>query len=322
MHRAPSMFLVLLLLAGCQSTLTGNEGNLQFWYEADDRVTDFNKPVAVGAFLDVHVREAGNLMAVTVTAAAFDDPAVLDVEAFSGDTITIAGVGDGTALLEVEAETSGGEVLPDSVNMLAAVPEVLVLGHTCTAGVTAGYLTDQRAWVPFEMEKENGQPVIGYGYYPLTVDGTAATLASGDSNQQWMAFDMGAAAGTVTLQSDLDDETLTMEVVAPTAIDGVEQPTAFVAEDIDVGDVNAFYVRPTTGGLVICQAETAMTVASLTPTICDARTAEPPAGASEHENGWFAIEGLAEGTCEYTVTFTEGADGAGASATFSYPIEP
>jgi hypothetical protein len=43
----------LLLTVACQSTLTGNEGNFQFSYDADDWITDFNKPIAVGAYLDI-----------------------------------------------------------------------------------------------------------------------------------------------------------------------------------------------------------------------------------------------------------------------------
>ena len=41
-----------------------------------------------------------------------------------------------------------------------------------------------------------------------------------------------------------------------------------------------------------------------------------------YEFGWLEIESLAEGACQYTVTFTEGATGQGVSDQFSYPIEP
>lgn len=54
---------------GCESTITGNEGNFQFSYPADDRVLDFNKPIAIGARLDVSVRTAGDRTAVTLSAA-------------------------------------------------------------------------------------------------------------------------------------------------------------------------------------------------------------------------------------------------------------
>lgn len=315
----PAFFL--LFAAGCTSRLTGNEGNLVFSYVSDDDVTNFNKPVAVGARLDLSVAEVGTNLPVTVTAASFDDASILDVADFSGATVTVSGEGDGGALLSVEATTVGGEATSDSVNMLAATPEVLVLAHTCTAEETAVYLAEQRVWVPFEMRMSNGQPVIGYGYYPVTVEGKALAVDGSAKDQQYMAVDTAATEGSVVLRSDLDDETLTVEVRADTAIDGVEEPIPFVLDDIDAGDTNAFYVRAMVGDLVVCQGDTQKTVESLTPDICEVRDSNPT-DTPDHEYGWFEIEGVAAGTCEYTVTFVEGAGGEGVSETFTYPIEP
>jgi len=310
-----------VLIAGCFSNLTGNEGNFQFSYQADDWITDFNKPVAPGAYLDITVREVGTFGAIDLTSAAYDDEAVLRVDSFDGSVVTVQGVADGTALLSVEGTTPSGEALTDSVNMLCATPEVLILAHTCDTAPEAAYLTGQRVWVPFEMQRANSQPVIGYGYYPVSVDTDAATLDASASNQQWMAFDTADAEGVAVISSTIDDTTLTLDVVAPTSIDDVQEPIPFVAEDIDVGDVNAFFVRPMAGGLVVCQPDVDKTVASDTPEICDVRDTEPVTEA-DHEYGWFEIEGVAEGTCLYTVTYPDGAGGEGVSAQFSYPIEP
>jgi hypothetical protein len=312
---------VALLAAGCFSNLTGNEGNFQFSYQADDWLTDFNKPIAPGAFLDITVREVGTLGAVELLSAAYDDEAVLKVDSFEGDRITVQGVGDGAALLSVEGTTSSGETLTDSVNMLCSTPEVLVLAHTCDTAPEAAYLTDMRVYVPFEMQRSNGQPVIGYGYYPLTLDSEAMSMVPGESNQQWIAFDTASAAGSVTLSSEIDDTTLSAQVVAPTDLDDVQEPIAFVAEDIDVGDVNAFFVRPMAAGLVVCQPDVDKTVTSLTPEICEVRdTGTVP--NTDYEYGWFEIEGVAEGTCHYTVTYPDGNGGAGVTAEFTYEIQP
>ena len=313
----------LLLAVACQSTLTGNEGNYQFSYDADDWVTDFNKPVAIGAYLDVSVREVANFLPVDLTEASFDDPAVLDVVGVEGDTVTIQGTGDGFALLQVEGTTNAGEALTDSINMQARVPEVLVLWHTCGGERDGNYLTGQRVWLPFEMQMDNAsnQPVIGYGYYPFTADTDAAALSAGESGQQWMAFDTAAAAGVTVLSSDIDDTTLTMNVVAPSAINGVDQPIAYVVEDIDVGDTNGFYVRPMVDDLAVCQAEVDNTVVSDTPDICTVTDTEP-VETGDHEYGWFSVTGVAEGECIFTVSYPDGNDGTGASAQFSYPIEP
>jgi hypothetical protein len=311
----------LLLAVACQSTLTGNEGNFQFAYDADDWITDFNKPVAVGAFLDISVREVGTFLPVDLSAASYDDSAVLDVVEFSGDSITVEGTGEGLALLQVEGTTNAGEALTDSVNMQAKVPEVLLMWHTCGGEREGNYLTGQRIWVPFEMQMSNSQPVIGYGYYPMTADTDAAVLSAGESSQQWMAYDTAEAAGVTVLSSEIDDTTLSLNVVAPASIDGVQEPIAFVAEDIDVGDTNAFYVRPLVGDLPVCQAELDASVVSDTPDICTVTDTEP-VETGDHEHGWFSITGVAEGECIFTVRYAEGNGGEGAEEQFSYPIEP
>jgi hypothetical protein len=109
--------------------------------------------------------------------------------------------------------------------------------------------------------------------------------------------------------------------VTASSIDGAAEPTAYVAEDIDVGDTNAFYVLPSVGGVPICQADIPKVVTSDTPTICDVRDAGA-ADENVHEYGWFEIEGIAAGPCVYTVTFPDGNAGTGASAQFTYEIQP
>ena len=314
--------LTFLALTGCQSRITGNEGNFLFSYWADDDIVDFNKPIAVNAFLDVEVREVGTQLPVTLTDASTDDPAVLDVTGFDSYVATVQGMGDGGALLSVAGTTAGGDALTDSVNLLARVPEVHVLGHTCTPDTTAGYLVDSEILVPYEFMMTNGQNVIGYGYYPVSTQAGAMTLVEADSSQQFMAFTIGSAPASETLVSDLTGAAITMEIVDATSLDGVQEPLPFVGEDIDVGDVNAFYVRPMVGDAVVCQADTLKTVVSDTPDICDVRDKPDGVGdpSTAYEYGWFEIEGVAEGTCLYTVTFTEG--GAGATAQFSYEIQP
>ncbi len=316
---------LMTVTVGCRSRITGNEGNFQFSYVADERVNDFNKPIAIGASLDIEVTDVGQLRPVTLSAAESDDTAVLEVTSFEGSNVTVHGVADGEPLLSVTGTTASGEELSDSVNLLVRAPEVLRLAHTCSTTGTAAYITSQRVYVPFEMERANGQPIIGYGLYPATPsDAAALTLDAAASNQQFMAFDTGAAAATLTLDSDIDDTSLAVQLVDQGAIDGVEEPIAFVLEDIDVGDVNAFYVRPTTGGTTICQADIDKTVQSDTPAVCDVRVRgeAEEGGDAVHEFGWFEIEGVAAGTCSYTVTFPGGSGGGGTSAQFSYPIQP
>jgi hypothetical protein len=311
--------LAAFLTVGCQSTLTGNEGNFRFSYWADDWVNDFNKPVAVHGFLDLEVSGVSS-GTVDLTSAAFDDTAVLDVTAFGGGVLTITGVGDGLALLEVEG-TLDGETLTDSVNMQSKVPEVLTLGHTCSATADAAYLTGHDVWVSYEMTMTNGQPVIGYGYYPVELTASTATLAADNDSQTVIWLNTGDTSEEATLASTLDSTTLSLRIGDESELDGVEEPIAYVIEDIDVGDTNGFSVRPMIGDRSVCQGSATLTVVSDTPETCSVAISDPSDEGSS-ELGWFEITGVAQGDCLFTVTYPNGSDGAGVAEQFSYPIEP
>ncbi len=310
--------LAALFTLGCQSTLTGNEGNFRFSYWADDWVNDFNKPVAVHGFLDVEVSGVSG-GSVDLISAGFDDLAVLDVHTWSGGEVTITGIGDGQALLEVEG-TLDGETLTDSVNMQAKTPEVLSLGHSCTDSDAAAYLTEHDVWVTFEMTMENGQPVIGYGYYPVELGASVAKLDADNTSQVVITLNTGIIPEEAVLTSTIDDTALTLQLAGEDQIDGIQDPVAYVLEDIDVGDTNSFSVHPMVGDNVVCQGTATLTVDSDTPDTCT--IAMVGAADGESELGWFEITGVAQGDCLYTVTYPNGSDGAGVSTQFTYPIEP
>jgi len=325
-HRVNPVIRGALLAAvatslACTSTITGNEGNFTFSYAADDALLDFNKPVAVGARLDLLVASADDNLPVSLTDAGTDDPAVMVVAEYGGASLTLEGTGEGNVLVEVAGTTVGGEELTDSINMNAAVPEVHQLIHTCDRqGERAAYLTDEEILVEFEFQRSNGSPIIGYGYYPITLSGSAVTLDADASGQLWMHLQTGSTPEEVTMTSDIDGTSRTLVVVDEGSIDGAIEPLGIVWEDIDVGDTNAFYVLPTVGGDIVCQAQTPMNATSLTPDICEVRDTDPDPDSEEW--GWFSITGVAEGTCEYEVTYTAGNGGTGASATFTFPIQP
>jgi len=309
-------------IVACSSAVTGNEGNFVFSYAADDNVLDFNKPLAVGARLDLLVTDVGQRRPVQLAEAGTDDPAIMEVVSVDGSMFTVEGVGEGNVLVDVRGTNADGEELTDSVNMNVAVPEVHRLIHTCDRQAErAAYLTSTDVVVvEFEMSRANGQAVIGYGYYPVTLTGDALAVDADASGQLWMHLAVGPDPGTVEMVSDIDGTKRTFEVVDPGAIDGVREPIDFVWEDIDVGDTNAFYVLPTVGDAVVCQAQTPMQATSLTPDICAVEDTDP--NPESQEWGWFNVTGVAQGTCEFEVTYTQGNGGAGASATFTYTIEP
>lgn len=339
--RAVRTALLILAVAfvgsACTSRVTGNEGNLSFEYVADDRPLDFNKPIAVGARLELRVREAGSLQLVDrITSAGTDDESVLQVVDISGPTLIVEGVGAGNALIEVEAALASGGVLSDSVNMTARVPEVLDMRHSCTDGDTGTYLVDQNIWLWFDMEMANGQPVIGYGYHPVAFDpGDGMALDETTRNQQWFELLTSDTPQTVTISSEIDETEVTAILVEASDIDGA----------VLIGDYGAlvdvptwYYTLPLRDEARICQANTELTVEVLTPDICEvtlpvdeptdeeiassvgaARNTEGP-DETINESGWLRVVGFEVGVCEFSVTYTEGADGAGVETEMSVDI--
>ncbi len=322
----PSLLFVaagLLLITGCRSRITGNEGNLEFSYVADDDIRNFNKPIAVGARLDLEVRTVGRRRPVEVQKVTSSDPGVLDAVAVAGSGFTLEGKGEGSAEISVEA-LDGEETLTDSVNMLARVPEVLKMYHTCDPGSTeALYLTSQEIWVPFELEMKNGQPVIGYGYHPITITPPEAlTLDTQTKNQQYFELTTADTPQQATVASTLDDTTLTFTLVAPADIDGATLGLG-AGVNPEVGEKHLYDILPTVGGRPVCQANTDFTVSTTTPEICTVREiGAPDSGDDRYQYSWVEIEGLATGTCTFQVVFTEGAGGAGATADFSLTVDP
>jgi hypothetical protein len=312
-----------IFLLACSSSLTGNEGNFQFSYTADDRITDFNKPIAVGASLDLEVVDVGAQLPINLTEASTETSSVIDVIWFNDNTVTVTATGEGSTLLSVAGTTIDGQARTDSVNLLASVPEVHLLWHTCAPGMQeAAYLANQSVLLPFDMEMANGQPVIGYGYYPITLEGAPGiTLDAASSTQRHIALDIDATIGTALLTSAIDGSTLSLRVVEPGQIDGIGAPVAFGAEETSVGDNNAFYVLPTVGQTSICQAGLAPRLTVSTPDVCDVSSSEV-LDPTTNESGWFSVEGLAAGTCTFTVTYPDGNSGAGVTEAFSYAVIP
>lgn len=318
---APLLALTVFATA-CQSQITGNEGNLVFSYTADDVVSDFNKPIAVGAKLDLRVREAGTNLPATINSAISDDGDVLAVGTFSSNQLTLEAKGEGNVLIEVEAAVAGKDAVTDSVNMRAAEATRHELRHTCVdASMYIANSTD--VFVFYDLFTANNEPAIGYGLFPLTLEPSAgATLDRTSTSQFAYSMDLGDP-GTLTLTSTIDDSTLTLNLVSKGDVDGAQLSPVSASTAILVNQ-NAFVsVSPTVGGERVCQAKMGMTVESLTPEICT--VAVPGAVDDElkeslYESLFVRIDGLALGTCEFEVTLPDGANGAGATATLSVPI--
>lgn len=317
---------VAMLASGCVAKQTGKEGNFAFSYWTDDGVRDFNKPLAIGSMLEVSVVTAGQeAEAVTLDGAESGDPDVLEVESFAGNKFIIEGISEGLAEISVTGEGSS-----DRIDFSVVEPEVLELWHSCLSQGErqASYLVGDRIWMPFEMKLSNGRAVIGYGRYPVNVEPAAGAMVVADSrNQTWIPLDLGNDKGVVTLTSQIDGTTATLNLVEEADIDGVgltdDQHQAYVGRDRVLPAV------PTVGGEAVCQANLQAVVDTSTPEVCEVRTPniDESGDLSDEDKrdlGWLEgnviVRGKTTGTCTFSLSLPTAAGGQGVSEEFSVEV--
>ncbi|MEL6546614.1 MAG: hypothetical protein AAFQ82_18450 [Myxococcota bacterium] len=292
------MVATLWVSVGCTSTQTGNEGNFDFTYFTDDNFRNFNKPIAVGAFLDLFVDQTGTGRDVSLSSATTDDPMVLNVVEVSGQRFRVEATGVGTSRIFVEGTVSG-VTETDSVDMRTAIPERLRLSHTCTTSDTGTYLADSNILIGYELELLSGEAVIGFGEYPVAEIPAGLTIDMGADNQTFIPMRTGFA-GSYDLDSTIDAERLFVQVVEPSSIDGVTLQLGGLQSTF-VNDTDFYYVLPTVGGAPVCQADIQYSVSTSTPTVCSVQENDPT--DRENEFGWFQVTGVSTGTCVVDVTY-------------------
>jgi len=308
----------LSALAACQSSLTGKEGNLTFYYPTDDEL-DFNKPIAIGAKLDLTVKTAGlPKAAVELTAVKSSNPQVLAAGPFLGGVFTLEGKGSGSAQITVTAKKSDGTTVSDSIDMMARKPDKIEVYHSCAAGAAdAFYLVDKKIFLPYDFKMANGQSVIGYGYHALSVAPAAALVQDQIAKAQWAyLYQTQKLPGDVTVTSQLEPtRSWTLRLVDEGAIDGGKLD-ALTNKTIEVLAGLPAYVlaRPTIGGKPLCQPDTTFSAVSKTPEVC---TVAPSAAKAQANKelveawSWLTITGKQVGVCQLEVTWPKANKGQG-----------
>ncbi len=314
-HRTRTPLVVTLaasfVMSACVSRQTGKDGNLEFRYQTDDIFVDFDKPIAVGAKLDlfVHPIDGEEGATVTVETAASDSAATIDVTSHSGNVIYLEAKAAGTAEITVSADLPGLQgIVSDRVDIRSAVPDVVKAWHLCKkvderSGV---YLTSQNLWIPFELEGDDGRPVIGYDYYPVEFEpAESVAVQYGHKNQQFIRLKTTDTPQDVAMRSTLNDMELNLKVVTHDAIDGAELATP--GREITSGSTDIAHVFPTVGGQRVCQAQTSFSVVSTTPAVCDVRNLIELGERDDlfRQYGWLEVEGIKAGRCAFEVNYAD-----------------
>ncbi len=328
LFRLPLWLLVVAsaaLVSGCVSQQTGKSGLLKFTYAADDNILDFNKPIAIGAKLDLVVSAVADGKAVTVQTASSDDATILSVVSYSGNKVTILANAAGTGTINVTARTSSGTTVDDSIDMRGGKALSVKLSPGCGGTGTPLYLTGGHSngiFIPYELYGANSEPVIGYGYHPLTIAPAASLALDTTSTAQWAyLYHTNGVPGSVALTSTLDKNTWAIQLVGEGAIDGAKLDMPSNTLVLAGGATAIVYARPTVAGQPLCQADGTFAVKTVTTAICEVKAAgQQP--TSQSIDGWSFVEvkGLTVGVCKFEVNWQNGKGGQGVTQSLQIDV--
>lgn len=318
MNVRPALLLVAALaLSGCYSRLTGNQGRLQFAYEAAVDVLDFNKPLAPGARLDLLARTLGDDEDAGIASAESSHPEVIRIVAQNRTHVVLQGGAVGAAQITLTTEDG----TTDTVDMYVASPTAVSLSHACTNEAFAVYPADSDVVIPFGMSRGEGQPVIGYGFWPIKITPSKAlALDRASRDQGALHFASTQPRHRVAIRSTIDDAILGLALASTDEIDGVRVDGAGLPPMFEGSSAMVGFV-PSVGGVPFCQASLLTRARSKSPKVCNA-TARLSDDSDEETNtaGLVRIVAKKYGVCEFEVSFPEAAAGAGLSRSYRLPV--
>lgn len=316
-----TLFVVLAaaLASGCHSRLTGNRGFITFAYPAAHDINDFNKPIASGATLRIYAQTVGAGDDMTVTRVHSSNPHVFDVVDVSGASFSIIGSSVGAAQIEVTARTRAGKVVTDVLDLLVRKPEIVSLSHSCTEDNFALYRAHSEIALPFAMRSAEGQPVVGYGFWPVrTNPKVSLQVVEGQEEPGVLLFRTGKPRHRVAIRSTVDDAILGLGLVEPAEVDGLRPAFASLGRVV-AGESALLEFRPTVSAVTLCDAAMPLEATTSTPEKCSVTTELDP-GAGPNEEGLVKVTGRRFGHCQFRVTYPDAGSGEGVSRDFTIPV--
>jgi hypothetical protein len=247
-----SLILAMVgLFAGCDlNRHTGHHGQLVFEFYSDKDTYNFNKPIIEGGYLDLFLYDVGEERPTEVQTAVSLDPDIARIEGHVANLVVVQGLAPGRARIEVRAVDEDGLVRPDTIAVRVDKPQTVrfdeshahvVNGASTSIGVHGPYDPDEddeadedeaeatvvfqtgaRVEIPWTRTSANGEPLVGYGVFPVAVAPAGAAkihdrLTEDDSITLFMpdepqTFELGPAIG-------YRGDRLLIEVVEPDSVD-------------------------------------------------------------------------------------------------------
>jgi hypothetical protein len=301
-----------VILVGCTGCTGASLFDMTVTYE----------PVAIGAVA------LGQLQSRTCTEADCDfatvkirsmdvtPPGIFDVpQRFTrADNFQLLALTEGTATLTVTGDD--GEDTRTFTRDLTAVAANRVTGVLSHEGFACAtpvrYGPGLTIEMPFDVWRDDAK-LYSYGLVPFVAAGAEIDLDLSQSGN--LTLRLPATTATVSITSTLDPSfAVSLEVIAPTAIDGIT--LSGPDEPLQILDAAALTVEVTAGGAVVCADNISRTATTQTPDVCKIR-------GPNLENEWtspgmhtITVAGIHSGTCTITVTNAI----TGPSATTSFEV--
>lgn len=313
----------LLSLIGCDSRQTGEQAKLVFAYTSFDDTTNFNKPIALGATLELRVTEVSNDEEISIQQATLP-PGILEIDGHTQNLVAVRALKPGSAKLSISGKTKDGDPIADAVTLRAAPIAKIELGHTCTEESGAIYQAGLNAIeIPMTKRAENGEFLTGYGVYPVVIEpARGATIDKRSTDAHSITLDLSKAPGRFSLKSTLNKKSLDFELILPAQINGLKLSEFDLTTRTTINQTTWLEFEPTYNAKPICLVNTPIEAKSLTPEICDITTIldhhqREDGSHALNTEGIIKVRGKRFGVCRYEAWLPE----ASAAARYKGSLE-
>lgn len=288
-----------LLVAATSAALactgeTGELGDLRFSYVAAE-LGPFDRPLAVGASLQLAVRTAGIGQVVGVTQVTTSDPAILQVASFKSANVRVVGMGPGSAKLTVAATDLDGAARLDRIALRVATIANLDFVPDCEVGTPQLWFPLASRPLRYRMLSAGGEALVGDGLVPLAVDPPSLATLEFSEPAGLVVVHTGGKLGGGLLRATTGAGQLAFEVIDPKQIDSIRLydglHTISTPTVLEPGGKLKLAVFAAVGGQPVCGTPPAFSATIVTPQICKVEVVA----------GVVVIDALAVGICPVTV---------------------
>lgn len=287
---------VLTFFAGCNPTAAAKRDMLLV-YAAGAQQAEGQVRIAPQTYLDVwsEASDSKKIYTSSLLKATSADEAV--VRGLVKDGIArLTAAKAGQAVVTFEGIINPGEQQASQrLTIVVAEPAKVTFGAPRAGEV---YLVGQPIHVTLAVADASGAAIAGVGPAPVTLEG-AGKLAPEASWSSHLVIEAPREAGELTLRSTVDSATLTVKVVALSALRGIKLDGA---RTLKVGEREGFELMATTEADEHVRAPLDYTVENLTPALCDAEVERVEADGLLTGGAMLQVDAKAAGACKLKVT--------------------